>query len=257
MRRFATVMAGLLAIGASATAAPKINTAPDGVPSSFRALAPDRPATDAEVSATHIEGTDFGVLGARGSLGVGLLFGPLGVAGNVAHVQAANKERGAALGDLAKTDLRAMLRDERAQHAPRDAPEQGAANLEIVPVAVANFSSDTDFTLRCKITASYPADDNKPWRGRYSVPIDGAYTTTAINLEETRAALRACFATAYGLYAGHVDGVFNGGSVRTFHVEGIGSKLKGTIVDALLPDRVVLYDSAGLYEYAAQAVTFD
>jgi hypothetical protein len=232
---------------------------PEGAPPAAQAVVLDRPAKTAEYLSTPLKGTDFGVVGARGSLGVGLLFGALGAAANAAHVQSVNEERGAKMAALTGTDLRGMLREELARRTPPGAPASGAgrANMELLPIAIAVFTDDARFTLRCQVWAFYPNGEGKPWRARYSVAIPDSFDVNALDVEKARQDLRDCYAAAYGLYAGHVDNTIAFGAARAYHVQDISYKQKTPFADALLPGRAVVNDALGVFEYPANIVSFD
>ena len=180
---------------------------PEGAPGSNAIIVADRfpdPHRASLVGANAVDGTSFAVGGARGSAGLGVMFGALGALVNSATVAHTNSERGARLGPFLQTDIKALTQ----QLAPPAQPN-GAPAFEIVPMVTVKFRDDTHFTLDCYIFGYTPAGER--WgRGNFvAYGVDEYDLGQQASVDAAAAALPACIQDVYSAFVAYVG--FRGG----------------------------------------------
>lgn len=250
-----TASLGLSGTAFAAAAPGFLRPLPDAPPPET-AIVPDRKPTDAEIwGATSIEGTHFTAFGAKGSVGVGILFGPLGVAANIAKIAKVNRERALPLSDLVQTDVVQLLKTARQADiaenaAPVEMPAQTPAGrtYELVPVIQLNFDSDTAFNVTCVLNATLPTGGRKPWKGRYSVQMPGTYDTKAEGVQAAvKQVLPVCLSEANRLFTRHAKG----GMVASDKPQPVpinGQLHPNYVIEAELPDRIIIPTIFGLMQ---------
>jgi len=137
------IVASLLSACASIT--PKMPPAATAgaVPTVYLA---NRMPTPREKFAIHsVENSYFGVTDARGSLLLGLLLGPIGVAANMAHVRGESERRSDEVKSLLALDAGALLRAESPDLRSATDAADGGRRLEVIPAATLTFVADDTF----------------------------------------------------------------------------------------------------------------
>lgn len=207
----------------------------------------NRYPTDEEKFAIHaVPDSFFGAsTSSRGSVAAGILLGPLGVAGNVAHVRSESERQAVPLKPLLAEDLRRVLAAQAPNAALESAPLPPRL-YALVPSAAVEFQSDEEFRLRCSLNVSLMEGTNVLWRSRYLVPVEGAFTHAAPqDVDKAKAELGPCFGRAYALFQQHKTnrlGSFKEYEVvaeYTFHLQ---------LLEWALPDRIIASDPLGLFE---------
>jgi hypothetical protein len=241
------VIAATVACG-SATAGIPYAKIPAGAPSSAtaRVLTREHKNTDFGLG-TRIVGTRTYVAGGRGSLGVGLLLGPLGVAGNAAHVAEVNRSRASQLNDLVQTDVVSVLQtvrqDSGASEAATDVPA-----YDLLPSLQIRFDGDTRFHVGCLIQANLKTG-KKEWRVRYAVELPGSYDSQSpASVAAAGETVAPCFTEANRLFTAHIAGGMLPGAVQPANI--LGKAQKQPFVAEEYPARLILPDVVGLVEYA-------
>lgn len=201
-------MASVLALGAFAGSAlaREAPPPPPGSPSAFEAFVSTRALNENErFGGTVLEhNPNFSVSGGRGSAALGMAFGVIGVAANIGHIRAVNRERGATLASVSSTDPRAALSELLAANASET---PAAAQYELAPVVLAHFDSETSFVMMCGIYASLPGERRRGWRGRYLVYLDGVFDTqNEQSMADAAAKVAPCLAEAHRVFALHLAG---------------------------------------------------
>lgn len=246
----AALIAGSLMCGQAMAAAEA--TVPAGAPPSTSARILTREPKNTDIAfGTRLEGTRVYVLGARGSLGVGLLLGPLGVAGNAAHVAKVNRSRGEQLDALVKTDVIGVLRAVReAGGAPEAASDVPA--FELLPSLSARFEDDTRFHVTCILQVSLAGEGKREWRVRYGVEMPGVFDSQSpASVEAAAQTVTPCFTEANRLFTTHVAGGMRAGAVQSAILW--GKPQKRAFVAEEYPARLIAPDVVGLMEYAPPA----
>ncbi|HVK55047.1 MAG TPA: hypothetical protein VM532_08470 [Burkholderiales bacterium] len=214
---------------------------PPGASPKAAARVADRLPTDGEKWATSLPNSYFGAIGASGSVGVGLLFGPLGVLANAAYVDAKNKENSVALADLTAVNLGEILKSVVGAPSPGE-----AEGYVLVPAGIITFKGDESYRISCVITATYAQSPN--WRARYLVQPEGFYDikdpTAKAKVVES---LTSCLDGAYKLFTAHVTGAEGTYTTRTVRHPTFALRLP--VQDAALPHRVIGNDGIGLMEF--------
>lgn len=213
----------------------------------------DRLPTQAEAQAyTLLEGKYFGSSGASGSLAAGLLFGPLGVAANVAYINSENTRRTTPLKVVADLNLAKLLSEQVA--ALPAGPRGERTSYELIPAANFYFKSDTSYWLTCVLTADLPQPGQASWRARYAVATEGSFdSSSSSDTQRAADAVAPCLRDAYQLFVDHVSG-----SVGTFEPRTISTKRidgQGTVDEVWnvaigsLPGRIIANDVSGLVQF--------
>ncbi len=243
--------AAVLAVGGQAFAGQRTLVPLADAPGPETARIATRPLVTTEVylNGTPVDGTHTAVAGGRGSLAVGLLFGPVGVLANAAHAEELNKKRAVPLDGFAHADTVGTLAAIR--QASQPAP-QGTRAYELMPIVTATFEDDKTFHVSCMITASLPDPNGKrPWRARYSVDTPGSYDATSqASIDQAGAAVSPCLAEANRLFEGHARGAMQlGETAKPVVINGRTVQLR--VVDAEYPTHSIVPDMAGIMEWAA------
>lgn len=232
---------------ASAPLQPK-QAPPAGATSASAEVAARLPTDAEKYSATGLKGTYFGVTGAKGSAAVGVLFGVVGVLGNIAHINSENRDSASPLGELTSQNLAQTLAGELGGVA---SPTTGAsAEYELIPSANLYFKDKTTYWLTCTITVRQKATT---WQARYAVPSEGVFKSTSkLDTDNAIKSLRPCLKSAYTLFAEHIDGKlapFDARTVVSPRLDGKGdAHEKFSIATSALPDRVIENDAFGLVQ---------
>jgi hypothetical protein len=242
-----------LALGGQASAAPRTLEILPGAPGPETARIIDGPIKDSDVyyAGSVIEGTHTSVAGGRGSLAVGLLFGPLGVAANAAHAKEVNVTRGKSVESLASNGTVAVLKTIRETSGQPAAADTRAYAL--VPSIQILFDDDKTFRLGCTISASLPNPGKRDWRARYSVTTPGQYDASSpASVEQAGQAIAPCLTEANRLFEAHARGGLVMGATPRPAVFN-GKTVLAKVVDAEYPAHAVVRDMAGVVEWAVPA----
>jgi len=204
-----------------------------------RAFVSDRKPTPAETfSYTPIEGSYFGVSGANGSALAGLLLGPIGVAGNILYMDAANRESGSQVIRLAAVNLADVLAG-AVPELPRSAPD-GDERFELAPAASLNFSSGGSYRVVCILNASLR---EQRWAASYVKEIDADFDpASASDTDKAIASLDSCLRDAHRLFREHVSGAlapFAARDVSYYSWSGDHLDLPTQVSQSALPGRVI------------------
>lgn len=223
---------------------------PAGAPASTAARIVTREPKNTDFGlGTRLDGTRVYVWGAKGSLGVGLLLGPLGVAGNAAHVANVNRGRATQLGALVQTDVISLLRTVRQDGGAIEAASDVPA-YDLMPSLQLRFDGDTRFHVGCLIQASLAVPGKREWRVRYAVEMPGDYDSQSQSSVEAAAqAVTPCFTEANRLFTAHIAGGMLPGPVQPATL--MGKAQKQAFVAEEYPARLILPDVVGLVEYPA------
>ena len=196
---------------------------------------------------TDIEGTDFTAIGAKGSVAVGVLFGALGVAANVAHVNSVNRERAGHIGGLADLDLRQVA----AAHLPESTP---GARMVVIPSGTLSFLDDSRFEVWCHLKMDARNGAKEGWSATYTYRtgvVHGAPTgTSATDLAPD---LDTCFAGAATLAQEHRAGRHQASTPSTQWVRGVDGaamEMAATWSSDAGPERLVMRLPSGLQEWS-------
>lgn len=242
-----------LFLAGAAQAAPKMLQPLADAPGPETARILDRPVKpeDLLILGTPIKDTHTFVAGGRGSLAVGLLFGPLGVAANAAHADSVNQQRGRSIDALVHNDTLAILRTVRSPADGTPMPEAAAdiRAYELIPAIQLTFSDDTHFRVGCTLSATLSSPGQKPWHGRYWVRLYDTYDTgSAESLNGAQAALTSCMAEANRLFERNARGEMTASDVVTpVDIDGKTVKLKLDPND--YPAHIVVPDTWGAVEW--------
>jgi hypothetical protein len=252
---FSVILLAATVSGGHATAGIPYSKIPAGAPSSAAARVVTREHKNTDFGlGTRLAGTRTYVAGGKGSLGVGLLLGPLGVAGNAAHVADVNRRRGSQLNDLVQTDVISVLQTVRqSDGAPEAAADEPAYDL--LPSLQIRFDGDTRFHVGCLIQANLKTG-KKEWRVRYAVELPGSYDSQSSDSVAAAARTVApCFTEANRLFTAHIAGGMLPGSVQPANI--LGKAQKQPFVAEEYPARLILPDVVGLVEYAPTPLAAD
>ncbi len=245
--------ASTLAFSGQTTAGPRtLEILPDAPgPETARIIDGPIKASDAYYAGTVIEGTHTTVAGGKGSLAVGLLFGPLGVAANAAHAHDVNVTRGKTIEALASNDTVAVLRTIR-ETAGQPAPADTRA-YALVPSVQVLFDDDKTFRIGCTITASLPNPGKRDWHARYSVATPGQYDASVpTSVEQAGQVVVPCLTEANRLFEAHARGGLVMGETLQPAVFN-GKTVLAKVVDAEYPAHAILRDMAGVVEWVVPA----
>jgi hypothetical protein len=140
--RIGTLAALAITVLTSAAEAREAPPPPAGSPSAYEAVVSTRALNERErFGGTVLDSNpNFSVSGGRGSAALGVALGPLGVAANIGHIRAVNRERGATLASVTSADPRAALSELLAANA---SAQPAAMRYELAPVMLAHFDTDT------------------------------------------------------------------------------------------------------------------
>ena len=245
--RSTIVIAGTLACGHAIAGVPYAKI-PADTPASTAARVMTREHKNTDFGlGTRLAGTRTYVSGGKGSLGVGLLLGPLGVAGNAAHVGDVNRRRASQLNDLVRTDVVNVLQSVRQNGGAAEAAADVAA-FDLLPSLQIRFDDDTRFHVGCLVQASL-ASGKKAWRVRYAVELPGRFDSQSQDSVSVAAqAIVPCFTEANRLFAAHIAGGMLPGPVQPATI--LGKAQKQPFVADEYPARLILPDAVGLVEYA-------
>ena len=248
----AVVTLALAALGGCVSPPQPKQVPPDGAATNGSLVSDARPTSAQKYAATDLEGTYFGASGATGSLGVGLLLGPLGVAANVAYINSKNQEMARPLAPLTSQDLGAVLRREVPALADPGGRAPGAFRL--TPAAQLFFTSDTTYRLTCTVTVELPqAAGAPPWAARYGVNVEGTFDSAAAgDTARATSALGPCLRDAHALFAEHVSGKLGAFETRTltrraFNGNGTFDQ-QVTVAVSGLPSKVLINDFLGVMQ---------
>lgn len=245
----ACLMAAATCFGTgSALAGQKAQALLPDAPGPETARVAERPlkSNDYFVYGSLIAGSHVTVSGGRGSLAVGLLFGPLGVAANAAHAQSVNEERSKPLDALARIDAVAALKAARSTAAPAAADVRA---YELMPVVAVRFEDDKAFRLSCMLTASLPNPGKRDWHSRYSVEMAGRFDSgSPASIDAAGQVIAPCLAEANRLFETHARGGLQlGETAKPVVINGKTVSLR--VVDAEYPARFVVPDILGVMEW--------
>jgi hypothetical protein len=223
--------------------------------SSGPAFVADRKPTEMETdSSSTLPNTYFGATGASGSVAVGLLLGPLGVAANHAYIKSEHEKRSAPLGPLTSQDLGAILAASVPELSRGGADRADA--YELVPAANLFFSSETRYGMACTITVRRKGPEE--WSSRYSVPVDADYDTSrSTDTTDAVAALGPCLRAAHALFREHLSGslAFQPRDVAFRTADGKSSmSLTYLVATSQLPGRVIVNDAMGVVQFRRSGV---
>lgn len=249
---FVALTIAALTTTASAREAPP---PPAGSPSPFQAVVSTRALNEMErFGGTTLENNpNVSISGGRGSAALGIALGPLGVAANIGHIRAVNRERGASFGGVTSADPRTALSELLAAHAG-EAP--AAVSYELAPVVLAQFENDTSFEMVCAIYASLPGERRRGWRGRYIVYLDGVFDTrNEQSMADAAAAVAPCIGEAHRIFALHLAGTDTLGDPRRIQT-GRFVMTNRLYQNELAAQRFVGADSQGVASYQRTPLRF-
>ena len=239
-------------VAGTAHAAPKMLTPLADAPGPETARILDRTPTqnDTVVLGSVVKDTHTIIAGGSGSLAVGLLLGPLGVAANIAHADAVNQKRGETVGALIHNDTVGILKSVRAAE-PEVAADVRA--YELIPAVQLTFIDDTHFRVGCVLSASLAATlsngAQKPWHGRYWVRQYETYDTASdASVTAAQGALTTCMAEANRLFERNARGQMTLSDTATT-VDFYGKTVKLKLDDADYPAHIVVPDPWGAAEW--------
>ena len=244
-------VAGLAATSAAMAGVPHLLPLADApAPDVARVLT--RAPTDTDFGlGTRLKGTHFRVSGASGSIGVGLLLGPLGVAGNIAHVNEVNSTRAAPLLALSQIDVVQALRDARQVPAGSEAAA-GTRAYDLLPQVQIRFEDDTHFHVGCLLAASLANGDKRAWRARYAVELPGSYDSQSqTSIDAAGQLIAPCLVESLRLFNAHVAGGMLPGALQPATI--LAKSQRQPFVAEEYPAHLILPDSAGLVEFADEA----
>ena len=248
-----TVAAIILSAAGSAQAAPKMLQPLADAPGPEVARILDRPVKqeDILILGSPVKDTHTFIAGGRGSLAVGLLLGPIGVAANVAHANAVNQQRGQTVDALVHNDTLSILKDVRAAAdggpGPDVAPDARAYDL--IPAIQLTFSDETHFRVGCSLSASLANAGQKPWHARYWVRLYDTYDTASpTSVDAAQGALPQCLTEANRLFERHARGQMTTSDTAT-PVEIDGKTVKLKLDNSDYPAHVVVPDPWGAAEW--------
>jgi len=247
----ALIVASLLSACASITPKMPPEATAGAVPTAYLA---NRMPTPREKFAMHsVENSYFGVTDARGSLPLGLLLGPIGVAANMAYVRGESERRSDEVKSLLALDAGALLLAEVPDlRSAADAANDGR-RLEVIPAAALIFVADDTFQFICFVNVVMFENATETWRARYGVNAEGKFNVTSPDLSGTMTAeLSACLKRAYGLFRAHFAGGL--GPFRDYAIETTDLTLYMPIYESGLPARVIGNDGIGLIELRRSGV---
>lgn len=253
-----TTVCSLLLSGCSVS--PPLKQVPSTIHSTSNSfISNELPSSTQKYASTNIEGTYFGVSGASGSVAVGLLFGPIGVAANVAHVNSVNKERVAPLTNLTSQNLSKILSQEISTI--QSGNDRSSASYKITPAANLYFKSNNAYFLGCTITAELTqTNGTKPWKARYAIPVEGIFdSSSASDTIKASGALAPCLHNAYELFNEHITGKLGVFDKRTVTNQTIDDK-KTTdqilqVAVSKLPEKILVNDTWGVFELRRSEIT--
>ena len=254
LHRATACFAGLAILaGGHAMAAPRtIQLLPDAPPPETARIV-ERPIKDNDVfyMGTLVDGTHTTVAGGRGSLAVGLMFGPLGVAANAAHAHEVNVERSKTIDGLVHNDTIAAFKAIR--QASQPAPADTRA-YELVPIVQVLFEDDKTFRMGCMVTVTLANPGKRDWRARYSVQLPGRYDNSSpASLDAAAQTVAPCLAEANRLFEVQARGGLVLGT-RTQPVEINGKTVQMLVADAEYPAHAVIPDMLGAAEWPLPVV---
>lgn len=257
MNRITFAFVVVLASGC-ATSPPRVERPPGGAPQAEAAIVSDRMPAETEKAAsfTSLENSYFGVTNEvknkAAAVAVGLMFGPLGVAANIAHNHSINRELVAPLSTLTSINLAKVLREELGP--PKTSG--GDSRYEVVPAAAVTFKTEDTYWLTCNIAVT--GNGAPLWKGRYVVPVDDTFKSS--NGQDTAragAALGKCLRDAYTLFQDHAAdrvGAFETKTIVARDLDGSRVERTAGVATAYLPARVVIKDYLGLTQVRQSAI---
>jgi len=211
----------------------------------------DLPNNIQKGAGTNIEGTYFSVMGASGSVAVGLLLGPIGVAANVAHVNSVNRERATPLNNLTSLNLAKILNQEVSTLQIEKSRPSTA--YKIIPAANLYFKSDKTYLVNCNITVELINNGTRSWGARYSIPVEGIFDSSNINdTNKAMNSLAPCLHSAYEVFNEHIQGKLDKFEKKTITNHKVDNT--GTVTQTLpiavskLPEKILVNDTWGITE---------
>lgn len=119
--------------------------------------------------------------------------------------------------------------------------------FSLTPAATLYYNSETRFSVNCYLQAVLTKDGANIWSSRYVVNRTQEYSRDDKALHgKLTTDLKQCFTTAIGLFELHKE---NGAQIfREYEIDFGGRTGTFPVVESLLPNRLVYFDTLGLYE---------
>lgn len=194
----------------------------------------------------------------RGSLGVGLLLGPLGVAANVAYVKAETQKMADTIPAMFDVDLAKVLA-EQTGYPISGAPGAGR-EIVLTPAARFFFETDagTDYVAQCVLHARVMDGATETTSAVYTLRQPQKFSGQS---DETKrrviSELKSCFADAGALMKSHMaDSLKSAGYELAMKDPMLGSvDVNMLLVEDWLDRRVIARFHRFMFEYAKESVT--